>query len=173
MENWKDVVGYEGLYQVSNLGRVRSHENKVTYSEIHGVRKWKQRILKQNLTVNGFKVDLYKDKKRKSMHVHRLVAEVFIDNPNNEPQVNHIDGNRLNNHIENLEWCNSKYNINHAFDNGLTSSNENVILINLETNEMFCFRSKTKASMFLGKNSNYVSNNLKKGRNILCGYEVK
>lgn len=174
LESWKDIVGYEGLYEISNFGRVRSHENKITYSVRHGERKWKQRIIKQYVhpTFSGYKVDLYKNKKRKCVQVHRLVAEAFLDNPKNYPVVNHIDGNRLNNNVNNLEWCDHKYNANHAFDNDLTTSNDKIILVNIETQEQFHFRSKSLGSKFLGKSVTYISNNLVKGRNILCGYKV-
>lgn len=103
MEEWKDVVGYEGLYQVSNLGKVRSH-----YKD-----KW--RIISDCTTKYGYKVVLlYKDKKRTQSRVHRLVAEAFISNPQNYPYINHKDENPANNCVENLEWCTAKYNSNYG-----------------------------------------------------------
>ena len=87
MEVWKEIKGYEGIYEVSNHGRVRTHKDKITHSTYHGARKWKQRLLKQmNVTSRGNTkkrsyVELYKNKKRKRANVARLVAEAFIPNP--------------------------------------------------------------------------------------------
>ena len=105
-EIWKDIKGYEGKYQISSHGRVRSLKNS------------KERILKPHKDTSGYKqVDLLKDGKRKTCSVHRLVANHFIPNPNNLPQVNHKDENKLNNNIENLEWCTQKYNCNYGTRN--------------------------------------------------------
>lgn len=101
-EIWKDIPNYEGKYQVSNLGRVRNIQ-KENY------------ILKFSNDGKGYqKVKLCNNGKCKSFRVHRLVAQVFIPNPNNLPEINHIDYNRLNNNINNLEWCDRKYNMNYS-----------------------------------------------------------
>lgn len=158
IEIWKDVAGYEGLYEVSNLGKVRTHKNKVTYSELHGKRHWKQRILKpKSSKTREPRVALWKNKVSKDFLVHRLVAEAFIPNPDNKPTVNHIDGNPNNNHFENLEWATYKENNNHAFDNNLIKTGMSVILVNKKTKEVHMFRSMAKASEFLGHNPGYLS----------------
>lgn len=100
-EIWKDKKDYEGLYQVSNWGRVKSFKFG------------KERILKQFTNNDGYlQVHLCKNGKLKTFLVHRLVAEAFLDNPNNLPQVNHKDENPQNNNVENLEFCSAKYNTN-------------------------------------------------------------
>ena len=168
---WRDVVGYEGIYEVSNTGLVRTHKNKTTYSKLHGERKWKQRILK-NKTPNGreARVTLWKDGKPKYFLVHRIVAEAFLPKIKGKESINHLDGNPKNNHVSNLEWCNHKENNNHAFDNGLMTSNDKVILVNKKNKEIHMFRSKTKASYFLGKSRGYISNRINKGNYDLDDY---
>ena len=105
-EIWKDIEGYEGLYQVSNLGDVRS----LKYAGGNKVK-----LLKQTTNKGGYKqVILHKDGKRKNYKVHRLVAMVFISNPNNYKEVNHKDENPSNNDVSNLEWCTSEYNKNYG-----------------------------------------------------------
>ena len=100
-ELWKDIKDYEGHYQVSNWGRIKS------------IKFGKERILKPVTDRHGYLlVSLWKNNKQKTYKVHRLVAEAFIPNPYNLPQVNHKDENPLNNNVNNLEWCNSKYNCN-------------------------------------------------------------
>jgi hypothetical protein len=162
---WNDVVGYEGIYEVSNTGLVRTHKNKTTHSKLHGVRHWKQRILKDK-TPNGrdTRVTLWKNGKSKDFLVHRLVAEAFVQKIPGKECINHIDGNPKNNNVENLEWCTYKENQNHAFDNGLAKTNQEIILFNKDTKETHYFRSKAKASEFLGKSHGFVSNLLNKGK---------
>lgn len=164
MEIWKDVVGYEGLYEVSNLGRVRGKEGRITYSKRHGKRRWRQRIIKQQLdNTGGFAVELYKNKQRKRIRVHRLVAEAFILNPENKPQVNHIDGNRQNNKLSNLEWVTQKENIYHAWETGLMTHGKEVILKNKKTGETLWFRTQVQASRFLGKYKKFVCDRVLRG----------
>jgi len=110
LETWKPVVGYEGLYQVSDFGEVISLNYKHT---------GQSRVLKPMKDRKGYlNVNLYKNGKKKRQLVHRLVAQAFIDNPDNLPEVNHIDENKENNKVcsgmVNLEWCNRKYNVNHG-----------------------------------------------------------
>lgn len=108
-EIWKDVVGYEGLYQVSNMGRVKSFCQSTKFH------KQKEFILKPSLINTGYEVvTLYSKEKRKKFQIHRLVATAFIPNPNNLPCVNHKDENKVNNCVSNLEWCTYQYNNNYG-----------------------------------------------------------
>ena len=114
-EIFKDIEGYEGLYQVSNLGNIKSlHCNK-------------EKIMKPTIRSNNYQyyfVGLLKDGKRKYFAVHRLVAIMFIPNPNNYEQVDHLDGNKLNNNVKNLEWVTPKENTNRAWNKGLAKNTE-------------------------------------------------
>ena len=115
-EMWNDVPGYEGLYQVSNQGNVRSVERIV--KDTHCTRIFKGRQLKQFFDHNGYKVvTLSKQGSLKQIKVHRLVALAFIPNLENHPQVNHKDENIVNNFACNLEWCDGKYNSNYGTRN--------------------------------------------------------
>ena len=103
---WKDIEGYEGLYQVSNTGKVRSLNYKGT---------GKKKIWKYAITINTYKqIALYKNGEIKYYYIHRLVALAFIPNPNNYPVINHKDENPDNNAVWNLEWCTQEYNINYG-----------------------------------------------------------
>lgn len=143
-EVWKDIKGYEGHYQVSNLGFVVSEK----YNNIKNNRK----KLKKSLTHDGYEtVTLYKNNKRKTLRVHRLVAEAFLFNPKNLPQVNHKDENKTNNNVHNLEWCDVIYNINYGTRNEKTRK----AIIQYDKNNKFIkeWASVTDACKFYNNNS--------------------
>lgn len=124
-EYWCDIEGFKGLYQVSDLGRVKSLDRVIIDKNGISYRN-KSQILKPWNDGNGYMiVDLRKEGLRKTAKVHRLVAEAFIPNTLEKPQVNHIDGNKENNCLTNLEWCTSSENIKHAFKTGLMKVREN------------------------------------------------
>ena len=102
----KDIPGYEGIYGITSCGKIWSYKNKM--------------FLKPADKDGYLRVNLYKDGKMKSCFVHRLVAEAYIPNPENLPQINHRDENKTNNCLQNLEWCDAKYNINYGTRNDKT-----------------------------------------------------
>jgi len=109
MEIWKDVIGYEGLYQVSNLGRIKSLKfNKIKYLSIKRTNK-----------IGYINVVLFNNLSKKSFYIHRLIAISFIPNALNKPDVNHINGIKTDNRLCNLEWTTTKENVNHATFYGL------------------------------------------------------
>lgn len=114
LEEWRDIRGYEGFYQVSSLGRVRSLDRDITYSNglvVH----YNGKILSLNRNTNGYlSVLLSKNNEKKRVMIHRLVAEAFIENPNNFLEVNHKNEDKNDNCVENLEWCDRKYNVNYG-----------------------------------------------------------
>ena len=114
MEEWRDVEGYEGLYQVSNEGRVKTLGRTVNYNDGR-TRYFEPKILSQHYDKDGYcQVCFSIDGKTYQKKVHRLVAQAFIPNPNNYPMVNHKDECKTNNFVENLEWCDCKYNLNYG-----------------------------------------------------------
>lgn len=122
LEIWRDIPGFEGLYQVSNHGRVKRLKHwknqRCLRNDKHCVyRELPEKIMCLRRTGGGgsyWGLSLAKDRKIHNRLVHRLVAQAFIPNPDNLPEINHKDCNGLNNHVENLEWCDRKYNINYA-----------------------------------------------------------
>lgn len=114
-EIWKDISGYEGVYQVSNWGNVKSLERSVNIkSSSKKLFPVKEKILTPSKNTRYCFVTLRKNKKSYRHSVHRLVAEAFIPNPLNLPEVNHKDENKRNNSVDNLEWCTPKYNANYG-----------------------------------------------------------
>jgi hypothetical protein len=122
MENseiWKDVVGYDGLYQVSNFGNIKSLDRKRWSGRNNSYSLFKGKELSKSKRRGYLRVSLTKSKIEKTFSIHRLVAIAFIPNPENKPQVNHKDGDKLNNNEWNLEWNTASENTQHSFDNGL------------------------------------------------------
>ena len=129
-EEWRDIEGYEGLYQVSNLGRVRSLNCRGHKGCIG--------ILTPRLDGKGYEmVALYKEGKARNTKVHRLVAQAFIPNPNNYPQVNHKDEDKTNNNVDNLEWCTNEYNHNYGTRNERVAKSLSKKVICITTGEIF------------------------------------
>ena len=141
-EKWKSIIGYENIYEVSNLGDVR-----VILKSGNDYR-----AMKQEYVGNGYRrITLSKNGVAKHFSVHRLVAQTFIPNPDNLPQVNHIDEDKTNNRVDNLEWCTPKYNIN--FGNSLAkrakSQSKAVLVTKIDTGEKMVFESRNLAAKML------------------------
>lgn len=143
-EIWKDIKGWEGLYQVSSHGRVKSF------------RKKEPRLLSTCIGIHGYCVVLLHDGNghRKNERVHRLVAQTFIPNPNNYPYINHKDEDKTNNHVENLEWCTAEYNSNFGTcKSRIGNSNSRPILkYDLEGNFIREYKSMSEAERIEGIN---------------------
>ena len=128
MEIWRDIEGYEGLYQVSNEGRVKSLERDFVTGN-PSVVKHLEETIKKCIDIKGYyQTNLSKNGKIKHYLVHRLVAKAFIPNPNNYPCINHKDENTRNNKVENLEWCSYEYNVNYGTRNERDSQKKKGII---------------------------------------------
>lgn len=177
-EIWKDIPKYEG-YQASNLGRIRTH-NKKTYTKKHGQRNWNDRILHFKPSTNsrqktkqgmGYRVDLWKNGKPKTLLVARLVATTFLEDLiDTKMTVNHKDGNRLNNRVENLEWLSLSDNIKYGFENGQYKQHKTILYNDEQTLE---FRSKSLACVFLKRSNSYIIECIKKNKNAISKEDGK
>lgn len=166
-EVWKPVVGYEGLYEVSNYGRVKSLDRLVSYSN-GTVLKFKGKVLKPQLTKDKryYFVRLPKDGQTKNILVHRLVAQAFIPNTLNLPVVNHKNEDGFCNYVWNLEWCTAKYNLNYGTAQVRNSKNhinnpsisKPVNMFSLDGKFVKWFPSAAEALRYLGKSTYAVSN---------------
>lgn len=170
LEVWKPIPGYEGIYEASNLGRIRTANGKTTSSARYPVRVWKQRVLKPKVQAreNGRKdqrVNLWKDGEESTQLVSRLVAMSFLSVPYDALTVNHINGNSMDNRIENLEWVTREKNIRLGFETGLyKKAQKPVILTSCDGNELH-FASMSEASRYIGRNSHYISDAIAKCNN--------
>lgn len=163
-EIWKEIKGFEGLYEISNFGRVRNFKTK--------------KLMKDTLKKSGYhEIRLSKNKKRYNCSIHRLVAENFIPNINNLRDVNHKDGNKSNNHVSNLEWLSHKDNIRHGFNNNLYNIEKHtkrciennkkyengIVLLNPNNKEIVFTGTVIECAKFVGlkTRSSYISNAIK------------
>lgn len=177
-EKWKPIKNHEGRYEVSNLGRVRSVSRIV--SNHTGLLRVKEKILKQRADCKGYmRIDIYdNDGKKHYFGVHRLVAEAFIDNPNNKEQVNHINGNKNDNSVNNLEWVTNDENMQHAIRHGLVRRCEyagrakrKVLQIDPDNGEVIkSYDSIADAGRAFSNKTNNIGECCRRHRNYAFGY---
>ena len=162
-EIWKDIEGYEGLYQVSNLGRVKSLGNN---------KLRKEKLLKPFKNEYGYLlVTLCKNSKNKKFKIHRLVASVFIENPNNYEEINHIEECKTNNNVINLEWCNHKYNMNYGNCSKRSTEKRKKAIYCLENDTLF--KSITECAKELNLPISTIINVLKGRQKQAKGYTFR
>lgn len=157
-EQWKDIKGYEELYQVSNLGKIKSLPRIKQNGT--GCYYTKEKILKPRKDKNGYHtVILWKDKKGKSFKIHRLVAMTFIENPNNYPEVNHKDENKKNNSVSNLEWCDRLYNMRYGtwHEERIKKTKKPVLQFDKQNNAIKLWSSITEAAKTLNIHKSCIS----------------
>lgn len=170
-EIWKDIEGYEGRYQVSNLGRVKSIKHYDSRGHLRA-----ERVLKPTNDWDGYlRVNLYKNRVQVNKTIHRLVAEAFIPNPENKPTVNHIDENKTNNNVNNLEWATMKEQNSHGtrLKRFSESNSKPIIAIDIANGEYTEYNSGKECAIQLGLNHGHISSVLKGKRRQTGGYVFK
>lgn len=173
-EVWKDVIGYEGLYQISNLGRIKRLDKlRIERRRTYVV---KEKIMKPNILITGYYyVNLYKNSKPKHKTIHRLVAQAFISNPENKPFINHKDGNKLNNCVYNLEWVTCGENNIHALNTGLRTHESRMIKISQYKGDKLIatYKSMREAKRMTNISLGNISSAINGIRNTAGGYVWK
>lgn len=165
-EEWKQVPGYEGIYEASNTGKIRTCEGKTTYSDFHGARVWQSRELKGcgDNPDTGKIVGLWKNGQCKRFLFARIIAATWLGLNIHEKYVagksltvNHKDGDRLNNSLDNLEVVSMKENMRHAMDTGLQTWLKSIVLINTKTLQETKYKSYSDAGRAIGRSVGYIS----------------
>ena len=175
-ESWKNIKGYEGLYQVSNMGRVKSLERTATRK--NGIKQTiRERILKPSTDKDGYLlVSLYNGRgKVKTFKVHRLVCEAFYENPKKKPCVNHIDENKTNNVATNLEWCTYEENNNHGTRNARSAEaqSKSVGQYTRDGKLIKVWQSTHEVERLLGFNQGHISDVARGKQKTAYGYVWK
>lgn len=174
-EIFKKIVGFEG-YLIGNNGTVKSIDRDIHYKDGR-IRHFKGQILKQHINPNGYLQVTLKIRKSNPVYIHKLVAKAFIPNPRNLPCVNHIDGNKLNNNVNNLEWCSYSDNNKHSYtylkhkkpkSEGLPFR---IQAINIFSNEVLIFSSIRKTSKFLKISKSHIIRLLNSDKNTKNGWK--
>lgn len=170
MEEWRPVPGYDGIYEASSLGRIRTAPGKTTSNARYPIRVWKSRIMKfkhpHKSKRHDARVSLWREGKQKDYLVARVIAMSWHGVPDDGMTVNHINGNYLDNRPENLEWISLRENIQHGFQTGLYSSIQKGVVLYADSGEFIEFPSMSRADDFLGRTTGYVS--LAKSRGYLA-----
>ena len=152
MELWRDIEGYEGLYQISNLGRIKGLD-RVNVSENGRRTRVKSKVLHQTLYRGYYKIRLSKGNRKRDFYTHRLVAFAFCEKPDGKNTVNHIDGVKNNNVSRNLEWVTQKENVKHAWESGLAKVSYNNLNGNYQGEMIKASKLKDEDVLYIRKNS--------------------
>ncbi|AWH15268.1 NUMOD4 motif protein [Enterococcus phage vB_EfaS_AL2] len=168
-EEWRDIKGYEGLYQVSNLGRIKSLKRTTNNYSCNT-----DKILKPSFNKKGYlQLQLCKDNCAKTCRVHRLVAEAFIANHGNKPEVNHIDEDKTNNMVSNLEWVTSKENVNHGTRTSRMIITNLIPIVAIKDNIRLEFNSQKECAIELGLSTGHISECLSGKRKTHGGWKFE
>lgn len=178
VEEWKDIATYEGRYQISNIGRIKCiGRYRIGNSISTKKRFYKEKILICGESIHGYYLaNLHKDSKVEVFGVHRLVALHFIPNPLYKKEVNHKNGNKLDNRVENLEFVTPSENSQHAYDTGLKTMDKfkkKVLMLSLDNKPLKKFDSQTEASRITGVVRTNIGKCCRGTRNTAGGYKWK